>query len=296
VNDARTALQALLATLFLFAPAQRSAASEAELGEWAGTWHSLAGEVLNVTTLLADGRFRTEHLAGNRVAGATSGRWELRSGSISWSYDGPGGIADDVNPIVLKAADRFVLRELDGSESAFFRKGVVDPNSPPRLPVAVGAGWVLRDELGEFTIRVTTRETVGELDCYRVDWVQGPLAYQSEYWFVDAEGVHVAGRRQLGKRLVFARPYLLLKRALEPGDQWRAPVAVEGRELEATVSVGEPAELVTPAGSFRAVPVTLESDVLHYRRWYAENVGLVREDTYVLGELHNTKTLQRRLE
>ena len=66
--------------------------------------------------------------------------------------------------------------------------------------------------------------------------------------------------------------------------------------IEDAVSVGQRGEVVTAAGTFQAVPVTLQSDALHYVRWYTKDVGLVREDVLVGGQLHNTKTLQRRLE
>ena len=174
----------------LVALAQASTAASVDTEGWVGTWLSEAEGVANVTTLMADGRFRTEHLAGIQVLGVTSGRWELRGNAIRWSYDAPQSElpADDVNPVVLKTPDRFVVQEVNGSESSFFLKGTVDPKAPPDLPVAVGAGWVLKDELGEFAIRVTARETVGGHDCYRVDWIQGGRAYQSEYWFIDSEG------------------------------------------------------------------------------------------------------------
>jgi hypothetical protein len=282
----------------IVALAQGFIALAADTEGWVGTWLSEAEGVTNVTTLMPDGRFRTEHLAGIQVVGVTSGRWELRSKAIRWSYDAPQSAlpVDDVNAVVLKAPDRFVVRELSGSESSFFLKGTVDPKAPPDLPVAVGAGWVLKDELGEFAIRVTARETVGGRDCYRVDWIQGGRAYQSEYWFMDSEGIRVAGRRVLGVQAEFATPYLLVKRVLTPGDEWDASITVRGREVRATVSVGQRGEVVTAAGTFQAVPVTLQSDALHYVRWYTKDVGLVREDVLVGGQLHNTKTLQRRLE
>ncbi len=280
----------------VFAAVASGAAENA--GGWVGTWISEAAGVTNVTMLTADGRFRTEHLAGLGVRGVTSGRWELRETAVLWTYDTPqaGLPAEDVNPIVRKTRDRFVLRELDGSESTFFLKGVRDPKAPAYLPVAVGAGWVLKDELGEFAIRVSARESVGGHDCYRVDWIQGAVAYQSEYWFADEDGIRVAGKRMLGTKLEFAAPYLLVKRVLTPGDAWKASVTVGGREVGVAISVGQRAEVVTPAGTFQALPVTLESELFDYVRWYAEDVGLVREDSLVAGYVQNTKTLQRRLE
>jgi hypothetical protein len=276
---------------------QGGIAATADTGGWVGTWFSEAEGVTNATTLMADGRFRTEHMAGIRVLGVTSGRWELRGDSIRWSYDAPQatGPGDDVNPIVFKGPDRFIVREVNGSSSSFFLKGTVDANAPPDLPVAIGAGWVLKDDLGEFAIRVTAREIVGGHDCYRVDWIQGDGAYQSEFWFMDSDGIRVAGRRVLEVRTEFSTPDLLVKHLLTRGDQWDASMSTRGREVKATVSVGQRGEVVTPAGTFQAVPVTLQSEALHYVRWYAKDVGLVREDVLVGGQVHNTKTLMRRL-
>lgn len=268
----------------------------ADTGGWEGTWISEAEGATNVTTLMADGRFRTEHLAGIQVLGVTTGRWELQGNAVRWSYEAAKGAADDVNTVVLKAPERFILREVDGSESTFFLTGTVDPKSPPHVPVAVGEGWVLKDALGEFAIRVTARETVTGHDCYRVDWIQGDRAYQSEYWFLDADGIRVAGRRVLGVKMEFTTPYLLVKRVLTAADRWDASMSVLGRETKATVSVGALAEVSTNAGTFRAVPVTLQSDAMHYVRWYAQDIGLVREDVMLGDKVHNTKILQRRLE
>ncbi len=269
--------------------------SRADTGGWVGTWLSEAEGVTNVTTLMADGGFRTEHLAGIQVLGLTTGRWEFRGNAVRWSYDAAKG-SDDVNPVIHKAPDRFTLREVDGSESAFFLKGTVDPKSPPHVPVAVGTGWVLKDALGEFAIRVTARETVTGRDCYRVDWIQGDRAYQSEYWFLDGDGIRVAGRRVLGVKTEFTVPYLLVKRVLTPGDTWDASMSVQGREMKVTVAVGAVSEVSTIAGGFRAVPITLSSNAMHYVRWYAQGVGLVREDVLLGGKVHNSKILQRRLE
>lgn len=279
---------------------QGGADPAAETPRFVGTWVSEGGGFTNVTTLHADGRFRTERLAGIRPVETFAGRWQVRGNAIAWSYGD--AVKDptqpeDVNPIVSEAADRFTLRELDGSESTFFRKGLPEPNSPRYLPIAIGTGWVLEDELGEFVIRVTTRERVAGRDCYRADWIQGDRPYQSEYWIVGEEGIRVAGRRVFGLTLVeFPSPYLLLKQALIPGDKWDASMTVAERPHQVTISVGAEEAVSTPAGLFQAVPVTLRGPAMHYVHWYAQGVGLVREDFVLEDRRVNTKTLNRRLE
>jgi hypothetical protein len=295
----RNAGRALSVVVMMLAVTQGTIAAAADTGEWAGTWLSEAEGITIETTLMPDGRFRSEYMAGIRVLGITSGRWELQGQAIRWTYDeGPqGGLpANDVNSIVLKTAERFIVRELNGSDSVYYRKGTFDSLAPADLPVAVGTGWVLKDRLGEFAIRISAREVVGGHDCYRVDWIQGPQTYQSEYWFMDSEGIRVAGRRALGVKMEYSTPYLLLKRVLTRGDTWDASMTVQGNELKVTVSVGQRSEVITGAGAFQAVPVTLQNDSMRYVRWYAKDVGLVREDVLVGGEVLNTKTLERRIE
>jgi hypothetical protein len=83
---------------------------------------------------------------------------------------------------------------------------------------------------------------------------------------------------------------------LTAGDAWKASVTVGGREVAVAISVGQHAKVVTPAGTFQALPVTLQSELFDYVRWYAADVGLVREDSLVAGHVQSTKTLQRRIE
>ena len=264
-----------------------------------GTWASTDDFVLNVTTMQADGRFRTEQFAGLELAGTIEGRWELRGNSIAWIYLNPALDKDDVNPILSSAADRFTLRETDGSESTFFRK-TLDPASPELLPISVGTGWILEEGNDQVSIRISGRETFGGQDCYRVDWIDGPLVYQTEYWSVREDGVWVVGRRVLKREFVFQTPYRLVPRKAVTGERWTANVVAGSLSEQFGIIVGPEEEVTTPSGRFRAVRINVEGLVIAYRRWYARGVGLVREEPVVIqgARQHGVtlKNLKRRVE
>lgn len=146
------------------------------------------------------------------------------------------------------------------------------------MPLALGREWVYRDSAGETTIRVAGRELFAGLDCYRLDWV-GVIPYQSEYWQVRGDGIYVVGRRVMDRLTRFATPYLLLRHAPVPGESWEAAVSSDSLMDTFRYSVGAEEEVVTPAGSFRALPVSVRGKTLEYRRWYAPGVGMVKETT-----------------
>lgn len=294
---ARTAHTVAALAILLAIGAAGSAAQQAKREAFIGTWLSEAGGATNVTTLHGDGRFNTVFLMGVDRVGSVGGRWSIRGDAFVWVYDQkPGSAGEDVNPIDAVAPHQFTLRELNGELSTFYRMGVPDPAGFDLLPVAIGTGWVLEDEAGRVTIRVAAREQFGGRDCYRVDWIEGPLTYQSEYWNVGSDGVYAVGRRALGKALPFAQPYLLLKRGAAPGDSWKAAVSAPGFEDALVISVGSKERVVTPAGAFEAVPVSVQGRALRYRRWYAPGIGLVQEEAARAGgEVMNVKRLRERL-
>ena len=136
------------------------------------------------------------------------------------------------------------------------------------------------------------RETLGERACYRIDWLQNGRHYQSEYWHLTRDGIQVVGRRVLGRLLLFTQPYLILKRKLRPGDSWQAKVALGERTETFHFSAGDPQRIPLSEHTTFAVPLSVVGRHLSYRRWYAPDYGLVREDLIVNGR---TVTSKRRV-
>jgi len=161
------------------------------------------------------------------------------------------------------------------------------------MPLKPGQKWVYRDTAGETVIRVAARERFAEVDCFRIDWV-GAAPFQSEYWQVKGDGIYVVGRRVMDHVSRFATPYLLFRYRLVPGDSWETTVASETLTDTLRYSVGAEEEVTTPAGRFRAFPVSERGKTLEYRRWYARGVGMVKEATLLPdGSLLDEKVLVR---
>lgn len=146
------------------------------------------------------------------------------------------------------------------------------------MPLAPGREWVYRDTTGETVIRVAALERFAGVDCYRLDWV-GVVPFQSEYWQVRGDGIYVVGRRVMDRVTRFDPPYLLLRRGSVPGDSWEAEARSGAMADIFRYSVGAEEDVVTPAGRFRAFPVSERGKALAYRRWYAPGVGMVKETT-----------------
>lgn len=88
------------------------------IGEWTST--SSTDENVGEAGLSEDGRYWSVCRRGETVLFRSKGKWFLRGGAMIWIHDGAPG-AEDVNPIVEYAPDRFRLREQDGSLTTFER-------------------------------------------------------------------------------------------------------------------------------------------------------------------------------
>jgi len=72
--------------------------------------------------LTEDGRFRARPVHG--FTPPTEGSWELVESALQWGYPEPsaaGGVKKEINPIILKTANKFMLQERRGMKSVFVR-------------------------------------------------------------------------------------------------------------------------------------------------------------------------------
>lgn len=88
------------------------------IGEWTTT--NPTDDHLGHVSLLEEGRYSSVARRGEEVIFRSNGKWFLRAGSMIWIHDGNSG-TEDVNPIVEYSADRFQLKEQDGSVTTFVR-------------------------------------------------------------------------------------------------------------------------------------------------------------------------------
>ena len=78
----------------------------------------------------------------------------------------------------------------------------------------------------------------------------------------------------------FDPPVLILKANAKKGDSWNASYTMNGTKVDVACSVGDDVELTTPAGKFKAMPITQKHKVGRARfetvNYYSRDGKLVR--------------------
>ena len=156
---------------------------------------------------------------------------------------------------------------------------------PPKgeyFPTAVGTRWeyVLdgTDKL-DHTREVTESETANAATTAVFKWTSHGGQYTAASVY-RVEGKLVL-RTGWAKAQSFETPCTMWKPDAKAGDTWTAGIVGPKEATQFTAARGEEAEVTTPAGKFRAVPVTIRSrnDAKSANTyWYAPGVGLVRWD------------------
>lgn len=152
----------------------------------------------------------------------------------------------------------------------------------PPFPTAVGTRWdyiCSGDEKRTMARVVTEREEKDGAITFKVE-SDGPLG--QKHWetfrIADDEMVQLASTH-----LEFVTPPVLWSGRWKAGDEFVQKSAERNRENENDIRVGKAEDVITPAGTFAAVPVhsTQRKPFKWDTRteWYADGVGLVRLTT-----------------
>jgi hypothetical protein len=101
----------------------REDASRLTMTDFYGDWNTTLpnGEKWHLR-LHEDGRFESLPIRSHRVG--ISGHWEVADSGIVWHYPGgheTGGVTKEVNPIILKTENKFMLSEKMGMTSVYTR-------------------------------------------------------------------------------------------------------------------------------------------------------------------------------
>ena len=154
-------------------------------------------------------------------------------------------------------------------------------------PLKEGTKWTYVTEGSEFTMKVSGREKVGDVECTVIETTvkdkQEQEHTQKEYFAVTKEGLK-SYRITAGTRTVDSSPPVLrIKFPLKKGDSWEWSGKQGEREQKASFSNEGEEEIKTPAGTYKAwkiVAVIEQQDGASSTAayWYAPGVGLVRQD------------------
>ena len=153
---------------------------------------------------------------------------------------------------------------------------------PGALPLPTGQ-WEFASADGGDTFITVTEAGEGCLDAVWLASRDSDVPGMRERWCPSPDGVRVAGRG-LGFRWTdVATPYVIAPYRGTDGDTWEAHVRPGSRgTVQGEVGPVEPVE--TPSGRHHAQRVTMLSSSTRVVRWYAQGVGLVREEQALLNE------------
>lgn len=146
-------------------------------------------------------------------------------------------------------------------------------------PFADGNRWVFAGSGVEMTfVAVELGPDEFRLDSYMNDFV-----IQREYYQVVDGNIVATRREQAAGTFSLDPPQLFLKSPFVPGQSWTWEGEIAGEYVSATSLIMEPESVETPVGTFETLPVavTVQSggESIRTIRWFADGVGIVREQS-----------------
>jgi hypothetical protein len=160
--------------------------------------------------------------------------------------------------------------------------------APDMYPLQLGNRWEFEAEIGgEKKSVVYTIDKIEKVDGKSLARMTGKLdgvaVASTEHLAVSESGVF----RHRSDGVEADPPILLVPHPFKPGATWKSKTKVGAETWEITGSTGEPTEVETPAGKFKAFPVTLEVNQngmnINSTYYFAENVGIVSQ-TMMVGD------------
>lgn len=146
-------------------------------------------------------------------------------------------------------------------------------------PLADGNRWAFAGSGVEMTFVVVELGS----DEFRLDTSMNEFVIQREYYHVVDGNIVATRREQAAGTFVLDPPQLFLKSPFVPGQSWTWEGEIAGEYVSATSLIMEPESVETPVGTFEALPVAITvqavGETVRTIRWFAEGVGLVREQS-----------------
>ncbi|GEM_PF-5502434 len=157
--------------------------------------------------------------------------------------------------------------------------GLAQAGEEPFFPLSKGYRWEYRGSPGRTGMEIT--EVSGER--FAVELTLQGRPFSKLYYRLAKDGLYLEKQAEYtgkGDSLVeFKEPILILPLPAQPGRKWTGKYTIGGHEMEYRCEILAEEAVVTPAGTFRALPVVRKSsaDARSYsKEWYAPGIGLVR--------------------
>lgn len=144
-------------------------------------------------------------------------------------------------------------------------------------PLADGNRWVFAGSGLEMTFVVVE---IGPNE-FRLDASANDFVIQREYYSIVDGNVFATRREQASGTFILDPPQLFLISPFVPGQTWSWEGEIMDEHTASTSLIMEPETVETPVGTFEAIPVAITVEVagesVRTIRWFAEGVGIVRE-------------------
>jgi hypothetical protein len=156
------------------------------------------------------------------------------------------------------------------------------------FPMTPGWIWLYNtNDMGRIAIRVGDKQRLGSQDCRVFETVVGQNVVQAECHSVTSDGVYTHQRVSATQGgMVLTPPQRILAAPVAVGQtwQWQGKIGDQGVVFEYSWARRELVK--TGIGSFNAMQVFMTATpgpgvLLQSWRWFAPNVGMVKEDTVV---------------
>jgi hypothetical protein len=156
------------------------------------------------------------------------------------------------------------------------------------FPMTPGWIWVYNtNDMGRIAIRVGDKQRLGNQDCRIFETVVGQNVVQAECHSITSEGVYTHQRVSATQGgMVLTPPQRILAAPVAVGRawQWQGKIGDQGVVFE--YSWARRDLVKTGIGSFNAMQLFMTATpgpgvVLQSWRWFAPNIGMVKEDTVV---------------
>ena len=159
-------------------------------------------------------------------------------------------------------------------------------NKTPYISLSENAHWSFKMNDHVTIIQVKSKELVGKISCYKVEWRLDNAAkppMHTEFWYSQGDSILCAGIQGFGTTIAYHAPLLVIAETTKPGDSWKF-VYGKGAFVDSVTYMAESFDSVYAGGkNVLALRVDRKGRGPTQSRWYARGQGIVMEETNLEG-------------